>query len=588
MASVFFDAGSAPKPRRPHNPHAADEPLAAPPRRRTPKRLFPKELSRAALLQGFAALIWLPQAACLAWAIGAIMKGEPFSAALTPALVVLTLGILRAAIDAIGCRMAFRIARSQLSQRRAAAVDALAARSPLDIARPSSGLAASLIGEQAEAVTPYISRFLPARIKASLVPLAIIVCVLPISWVAALILILTAPLIPVFMALIGWKAKEASERQLAATGGLNGFLLDRLRGLATIRALAAVDATALRLRADADGLRHHTMAVLRIAFLSSAVLELFSSLGVAATAVYVGFSLLGSINVGTWHGNLTLTQGLFILLLAPAFFEPLRELSAVWHDRAAGEAAMDALDNLAAPAPLLLGEGRATAQTSTFSTSSPANIQIENLCLQHNGRQAVFEDLCLAIRPGEHVALLGPSGSGKTTLLSLIAGLGKADAGQISIGGMRVCHATADAIRQRIAWIGQPPHIFARSIIRNIGLDRPDISNAAAAEAARLMHLGDQLRAQRQIFLGDGGVGLSGGEALRVGLARAAAVPSIDIILADEPTAHLDGNTAGDITASLLKLAKGRTLIVATHDPALAARMDRVIRLETRLGGEAA
>jgi ATP-binding cassette subfamily C protein CydD len=182
-----------------------------------------------------------------------------------------------------------------------------------------------------------------------------LVCVFPISWVAAIILIVAAPLIPIFMALIGWRAKAANEEMLAESGGLNAFLLDRLRGLATIRALVAVDITAQRLRTDADSLRVRTMAVLKIAFLSSAVLEFFAALGVAAIAVYVGFSLLGSIDIGTWSGKLTLTQGLFILLLAPAFFEPLRELSAVWHDRASGKAAIDALDALLQNGRPLLG-----------------------------------------------------------------------------------------------------------------------------------------------------------------------------------------------------------------------------------------
>ena len=230
---------------------------------------------------------------------------------------------------------------TSLHRARNLAVAALAARSPLDIGKPASGFAASVVGEQAEAVVPYLARFQPVRMKASAVPLVILACVLPVSWVAGLILLVSAPLIPVFMALIGWRAKAASEKQLAETGGLNAFLLDRLRGLATIRALGAVDATALRLRADADSLRNRTMAVLKIAFLSSAVLELFAALGVAAIAVYIGFSLLGSIDFGTWaRPARLLREGLFILLLAPAFFEPLRELSAVWHDRATGEAAL--------------------------------------------------------------------------------------------------------------------------------------------------------------------------------------------------------------------------------------------------------
>ncbi|MFD1333917.1 ABC transporter transmembrane domain-containing protein, partial [Methylopila musalis] len=226
--------------------------------------------------------------------------------------------------------------------------------SPLDADRAPSGLAASALAEQAEAVTAYFARFRPARAKATVVPLVILACVLPVSWLAALILAVAAPLIPLFMALVGWRAKAASERQLVAMGEMNGFLLDRLRGLDAIRSAGAVEATAQRVRAEADGLRRRAMAVLRIAFLSSAVLELFSALGVALVAVYVGFNLLGQIPFGAWGGGLSLAEGLFVLLLAPAFFEPLRELSAAWHDRASGQAAIEALDRLAAPAKAAL------------------------------------------------------------------------------------------------------------------------------------------------------------------------------------------------------------------------------------------
>src|SRR5690606_14412668 len=244
------------------------------------------------------ALLWLPQAGLIALVIGAIAAGEGVDSALLPASGVLALGLLRAGLEALGGRKAFLAAREYLSMSRLKAVDALAAGSPLDRARPASGQAASVLTEQAEALLPYLSRFRPARLKATILPLAILVAVLPYSWVAALILLFAAPLIPIFMALIGWRAKAASEAQLVEAGSLNAFLLDRLRGLATIRALDAVDATATRLRANAEDLRRRTMAVLRIAFLSSAVLELFSALGVALMAVYVGFHLLGELNFG--------------------------------------------------------------------------------------------------------------------------------------------------------------------------------------------------------------------------------------------------------------------------------------------------
>ncbi|MFK0164247.1 thiol reductant ABC exporter subunit CydD [Rhizobium sp. NPDC090279] len=537
-------------------------------------------LGLASILLCLSSLSWIGQAAMLAIGVGAISQGGGVDDVAIPAGIVAGIGVLRACLDAAGGRLAFRAARQELSTQRAAAAAALAVRSPLDSSRPASGLAASALGEQAEAVVPYLSRFRPTRMRASLVPLVMLVCILPISWLAALILALCAPLVPIFMALIGWRAKAASEQQLAETGGINAFLLDRLRGLATIRGLDAVDVTARRLRADADSLRLRTMAVLKIAFLSSAVLEFFAALGVAATAVYVGFSLLGSIEIGTWVGRLTLTQGLFILLLAPAFFEPLRELSAVWHDRANGEAALSALKELASSRQIILGG----IDASSSVPGCEASVEIEALVFRHAPeREAVIDHFDLSIAAGEHVALWGTSGSGKTTLLSLISGLARHDAGVIRIGGIPLRDETAGALRRRMAWIGQSPHIFAGSVMRNIALGRGGIDAPAVAAALESVALDRVFAPERVAAVGEGGLGLSGGEALRLALARMMVDEQADIILADEPTAHLDAQTAAAVTDALLALAKGRVLIVATHDPVLAARMNRIVRLGERM-----
>ena len=233
---------------------------------------------------------------------------------LRPAGGLLLLGLLRSGCEAWGLRRLFLVSRAQLSTLRAQVAAALAQRSPLDSARPASGLAASVIAEQAEAVLPWLVRYQPARWRVMLILPAIAITVASLSWVAALVLVLAAPLIPLFMALVGWRAKTASEAHMTELGGLNAFLLDRLRGLSTLRALGAVDATALRLRSAAQALRERTMVVLRIAFLSSAVLELFAALGVAMVAVYIGFHLLGTLEFGAWGQRLSLGEGLFILL----------------------------------------------------------------------------------------------------------------------------------------------------------------------------------------------------------------------------------------------------------------------------------
>lgn len=550
------------------------------PSRKARNRAGPQS-RRPAWLQVFAALLWLPQAAAISYAIGGIAENGSFQDVFLPVAVVVVVGCLKALLDAFAARLAFLDARAILSRKRADALQSLAARSPLDRSAPASGLAASVVAEQADMIVPYLARFQPARLKSTVVPLVIVAAVLPFSWMAALVLFISGPLIPIFMALIGWRAQAASEKQLVKTGSLNAFLLDRLRGLATIRVLGAVDRTAIRLAEEADSLRRRTMAVLRIAFLSSAVLELFAALGVALMAVYVGFHLLGHLDIGAWGGQLSLAEGLFILLLAPAFFEPLRELAAVWHDRAAGEAALKALDELAVKGGVLLGGGDAAAPLAATRPPAPS-VRVEAVSFTHAGRtEPTLQAVSLAVAAGERVALLGPSGCGKSTLIALIAGLAAADGGRISIGGTELTAKTADRLRHSIAFVGQKPHIFAGSVAANIGLGRPGVDGVCLDKAMRTVSFEEIARHHGPSPLGENGVGLSGGEVLRLALARAAAGEDAGLVLADEPTAHLDRQTAAGIVDGLMALSQGRTLIVATHDPLLAARMDRIVDLSS-------
>lgn len=531
-------------------------------------RRFPQATTTGSLVQLAAALVWLPMAWIIARTLGQLADDAGMVAVLPAALAVLALGLLRAGLEALGARMVFRAARAEVGRLRRGALAALAARDPLDADRTASGAAASVVAEQAEAVLPWLHRYRSVQLKVVTVPFVLLAAVASISWAAALILLVAAPLIPVFMALVGMRAKAASEAQLAELGTMNAVLMDRLRGLSTIRALDAVDITAERLRGSAEGVRRRTMAVLRIAFLSSAVLELFSALGVAMVAVYVGFHLLGDLTFGAWGGRMGLAQGLFVLLLAPAFFEPLRELAAVWHDRAAGEAAHDALMALgAAPAP---DPAPAPAEATI---SGPPSLSLQGLSFTHpaSGR-GIPQGFGLEVAPGERVALFGPSGSGKSTLLALIAGLALPDRGRIAIGGRPLDASTRADLRRRIAWIGHRPHMIAGSLTANIRFGR---EVDAGPPLARLLPGIDPARQ-----VGEAGFGLSGGEAVRLAIARAIADPAADIVLADEPTAHLDGETAARVRTALIEATAGRTLVVATHDPDLAAALDRVIRLE--------
>lgn len=540
------------------------------------------KLDAGSSLQLAAALIWIPQAWCIAVAVGAMSEGaaDMRDIALRSALGVLVLGIIRACLASWGERLAFARARRELSRLRGVAVRALSLNSPLDAMRVSSGEAASIVAEQAEAVVPYLARYQPVQLRVMVVPLALLVITARESWLAALALLLAAPLIPFFMALVGWRAQAASQEQMLELGQMNGFLLDRLRGLTTIRAFDAVDIVATRLRASAEELRRRTMIVLRVAFLSSAVLELFSALGVAMVAVYVGFHLLGDISFGAWGRQLSLTEGMFVLLLAPSFFEPLRDLASVWHDRASGAAALDALGRVGASGRDRLGIERVPAAVVALPSSGPTGVEVTHLAFAYGDAAAVLQDFDLAVKPGERVALVAPSGGGKSTVLALLAGLARPDAGKVSIGGVVLDDANADALRARMAWVGQQPHVFAGSLGSNVSLGRREVSDDDVVTALAIAAFPAGKSGPLKRSLGEGGLGLSGGEALRLAIARAAAGDGCGLVLADEPTAHLDTDTADAVMQGLLGLAaRGATLIVATHDERLISRMDRVVAI---------
>lgn len=579
-------------------------------------------LDAACLIHALSPLLWIPQAALLALGVARLQSGAGLSGVVWPAAGIVMAGLLRAWLDAWSSTRMFESARERLSLWRERAITSLSARSPLDRSRLHAGTAASVLAEQAEAILPWLTRYHGAMWRVRLMPLVILLPVAWYSWAAATVLITAAPLIPLFMVLVGWRARAASEAQWLQMSSMNAFLLDRLRGLPTLRALGSVQATARRLRASAEDLRQRTMKVLRIAFLSSAVLELFSALGVAMVAAYVGFHVLGYLEFGAWGGRLTLGEGLFILLLAPSFFEPLRELAAVWHDRAAGVAAMDALERLngnglplldeativrpgaggaaadslssadhdqsapdavkpaSAKAALVKAASVKPASADPASPQRPApGVRLSDLGFAFPDEKPVFQAFSLAVRPGEHVALVGGSGTGKTVLMSLLAGLLVPTSGRIEIDGQTLAPDTVRALRERMAWMGQRAHVFAAPVRDNIALGRPSVDDERVRQAITQARLDTVAQAHPGVSLGEGGTGLSGGEAARLALARLMAAPEADLLLADEPTAHLDSETADQVAESLVTLARGRTLIVATHDPRLAARMDRIVQL---------
>lgn len=530
-----------------------------------------RPVQRASLLSAGAALIWPLQAALVAFLFAGLLQGGGPAPVLLVAGFVL-LGFVRAALGYVSEKILQLSAHALIARLRDTMIMTETTRAS-DTTFGSAGAVAVLASTKLDMLIPYITRYRPARMRVLLIPPVILALAFWHAWVVGLVLLVAGPLIPVFMALVGWAAKEASARQLSEIGSLNDLLVERFSALPDIRALGAGGRVEEGFAAKADDLRKRTMAVLAVAFMSSTVLELFSALGVALVAVFVGFSLLDVVTFGTWGEPLSPAVGIFLLLLAPDFFQPLRDVAAAWHDKAAADAVADEYDAWGkAIATQRLGAGiKATALAGPPALNFSAVALPSGLALPD-----------LTIQPGECVALVGPSGAGKTTLLRLLAGFLHLPEVRITVAGHDLDDTTADGWRQRIGWMPQAPHFLNASLRRNIDMGRPDVGHIQdVLQRAALTPVVAGLPQGLNTQLGETGAGLSGGEGRRVLLARALFARP-DVILADEPTADLDAATARLITKALLaEAARGVTLIVATHDMTLAQQMDRIVRLGT-------
>ncbi|MFP4328542.1 MAG: ABC transporter ATP-binding protein/permease, partial [Paracoccaceae bacterium] len=521
-----------------------------------------RDLDRASWLAVLAGMLWPAQAAVVAWAIAGWAHGaESLGDTILAAALFAALGSLRAILDHRSGALLFRAADTTIARER----EAILRREARRPAGVGSASIASLTVQKLPLLQPWITRYHVAMVRVSVLPVLFLLLSFSISWVVGLTLLVAGPLIPVFMALVGMAAEEASRRQMVEIGSMNVMLLDRLSAMTDIRLLGATDRAAADFEARAEGLRERTMAVLRVAFLSSTVLELFSALGVALVAVFVGFTLLGEIGFGSWGTPLTVGEGVFLLLIAPEFFQPLRDLAAAWHDRAAGFAVVEELDALdRAERAELVGRGeRAAPLEGALSLRSLGAVAALP------SRHVRLPDLSLAA--GETLAITGPSGSGKSTALAAVAGLVPLASGRLQVCGQPLDPHRADAWRSRIALIPQRVH-FPDIALRDWLTPRGGDAGPAlemADTAGIVARLPDGLETR----LGETGGGISGGEARRLMVARAILAGG-DLILADEPTADLDDATADRIIAALLRLnAEGRAVIVATHDPRLAAAM---------------
>jgi ATP-binding cassette subfamily C protein CydD len=506
-------------------------------------------------------LLDIAGAAFLSWGLASGVGNVAIHAPLLlPAALILGGACLRAVAAFAVDRQAVGTAQANSRERRHGLWTSLLGSR---LAKPlSTGESATLAIDHNMAIENRDVRFSPVRLNAVIGPLLVAAIVAPASWVAALIMLAT--LLPFVMGsiLAGTAARRASDRQLAALAALSGLFVDRLTHLPLVRHFGAEARISRQVREATREVANRTVAVLRAAFLSNAVLEFFSALSIALVAVYCGFSLLGLL---PFHApeTLTLVPAFFVLAMAPEFYLPMRRLAAAYHEKQLGEAAEAAL-----PPVLEASENAAQQQSATpFS-----GLRVKDLTLAFPGISVGPLDFTLSQQ--DLVVLTGPTGSGKTSTLAAIAGQ------IIPASGRVVGIGDAPLSDGLVAWAAQRPLLITGSLKRNLALAAPDVTEDAIRAVAEQVGL-SALLAQRgglDMAIDHSGSGLSGGERRRIGLARAI-LSGRPLLLCDEPTADLDAVSAAAIVALLTDLSRTHCILAATHDPAVIAAARQEIAL---------
>lgn len=518
---------------------------------------------RAASLFGFAgALVIIGQAWLLASLLQhLIVAQQPRATLLYEFLLLLLCFVLRAGLhyarEMAGHRAGVAIRRA-LRQQVLNRLDELG---PAWIQGKPAGSWATLLLEQIEEMQEYYARYLPQMSLAVFIPLAILIAIFPINWAAGLILLVTAPLIPLFMAMVGMGAADANRRNFVALARLSGDFYDRLRGRETLRLFHRAAAEQRAVAESTTDFRQRTMEVLRLAFLSSAVLEFFASLAIAVVAVYFGFSYLGELNFGHYSTGVTLFAGFLALILAPEFFQPLRDLGTFYHAKAQAIGGADALDCFLRESP----DSAAEQSLSALFLDALLLIEAKDLVVTTASGVMLSQPLNFTLDAGKRVALVGQSGAGKTALMNVLLGFLPYQ-GSLQVNGHELREITRDSWHQHLAWIGQNPHLPALTLRENLLLNQ----NVAEAElVAVLQRAGvdeflDRLPQGLDTVLGDGGVGLSVGQAQRVAVARALLKPA-HLLLLDEPGSGLDSQSEQHVTNALQQAATQQTTLMITH-----------------------
>ncbi|MDX7714212.1 cysteine/glutathione ABC transporter permease/ATP-binding protein CydD [Aeromonas caviae] len=491
-----------------------------------------------------------------------------------PLFISLLLVTLTKAALAYGREVASFKAGSAVRQAiRELVLTRLARLGPAYIQRRPAGSWASLLLEQIEEMQDFFSRYLPQMAIAVFIPLVILVSVFPVNWAAGLILLGTAPLIPLFMILVGVGAADANRRNFQSLARLSGHFLDRLKGLRTLQLFMRTRAEGEAIRDASEDFRERTMEVLRLAFLSTAVLEFFAAIAVALVAVYFGFSYIDHLNFGSYGVKVTLFTGLFVLFLAPEFYAPLRELGAHYHAKAQAIGAAEQLLEF-----LEADVSEPASGTLPFHADGPVKVEARSLEVLSAEGKVLVGPLDFTLEAGTRTALVGISGAGKSSLVNALLGFAPYR-GSLCVNGVELRTLDISQWRQQLGWLSQNPQLFHSSLRDNLLLARPSASDAELESALKRAQAWEFVNEKGLDYrVGDQAGGLSVGQAQRIALARTL-LKTTQMMVLDEPTASLDRHSERAVMSALEQAAQGQTLLMITHRLDQLSQMDNILVL---------
>ncbi|WP_144210983.1 heme ABC transporter permease/ATP-binding protein CydD [Shewanella donghaensis] len=515
---------------------------------------------------------------------GVIMLELPIGSFSVQFVALVSLILLRAGLAYARERLSFEAGKRLRSDIREAVLNKLTDLGPAYIKGKPAGAWASIVLEQVEDLHDFYAKYLPQMMLAGFIPLIILVAVFPINWAAGVILFATAPLIPMFMILVGMGAADANRKNFSALSRLSGHFMDRLKGLSTLKLFHRGEAEIKKIETASEDFRQRTMSVLRMAFLSSAVLEFFAALSIAVLAVYFGFSYLDHLNFGHYGLGISLFTGLFILILAPEFFQPLRDLGTHYHAKAQAIGAAEALvELLEHPNPLKQVNNKFAEQTSKLHAVDLTTVTIvaSDLEVQTLDDTRLLGPISFTVKAGEHVAIVGPSGAGKTSLLNALLGF-LPYKGSLQINGVELSLLDKNNWRSHLAWLGQDPQLFHGSIRENVSLANPELTDEEIMSLLQQANISDFVEAHPQgldAIISDQSASISVGQAQRIALARAISQPA-SLFLLDEPTASLDSKSEQLVSAALNEAKQQQTSLMITHRLDQLQHMDTILVIE--------